>query len=40
MEVLDIDKELSKVGIRERVIFYGVEHIYIRINSCGKSLAG
>jgi len=28
MEVLDIDKELSKVGIRERVIFYGVEHIY------------
>ncbi|HCO38734.1 MAG TPA: potassium transporter Kup, partial [Aquificaceae bacterium] len=24
MEVLDIDKELSKVGIREKVIFYGV----------------
>ncbi|MFN4320172.1 MAG: KUP/HAK/KT family potassium transporter [Aquificaceae bacterium] len=28
MEVLDIDKELSKAGIREKVIFYGIEHIY------------
>ncbi len=28
MEVLDIDKELSSVGISERAIFYGVEYIY------------
>lgn len=28
MEVLDVDKELQRVGIGERVIFYGVEYIY------------
>ncbi|ADC88908.1 K potassium transporter [Thermocrinis albus DSM 14484] len=28
MEILDIEKELRKAGIEERVIFYGVEQVY------------
>ncbi len=28
MEVLDIDKELREIGIKERAIFYGIEDIH------------
>ena len=28
MEIVDVDKELRRTGIDERIIFYGVEYIY------------